>query len=667
MKKQPVDISCKSKHSLVHIGSLDSFDLTPGGIEAAGNILRYFETKDKTCLENAMKIYKGLIPVENFGGEYTALRWICTILLAPSPELTKDILSIPMIASWYNYLSENDFEKLKMYLQYKYHFKEIPKNDKEADDMLRFLEDLILFSNPDREHWEKTKKILRKLRIDRGLTIADVGCGSGYFTFKFADLVGPTGKVYGIEINPLHLDYLRGYINKYNIQNVEIVESKSDCIGLESGVKVDLVFSCSLFHVLYAVFWEENRKTFIESIDNALNPDGALIVMDNDLVEDGTLPYHGPYIAKDLLISQLYYYGFKLAKTVQVTKQRYALVFKKCEVEKMEDRTDLSRGVVSAMSGVSLAKYILGDTTRKPKYSALGQNAAKLFLRALNDKTPENIEAAKTVYEEIIPFDRIGDEYTAFSWFCDYLKGDGQLRSQMLADPLAKEFFEYFAGNDFKLLKEYIQHRYDLLDDNECTMDHDDVMKYFEYSVFNNPARERWEKTSQMLGSLNIKPGEIIADVGCGNGYFTYRFANLVGPSGKVYATEINKDALSYVESMRERYDLNIVPVVSTLNDAKLPSNQFDKIYMCSMYHAVYVSSIEFVKDEFIDSIKKALKDDGKLIIVDNHYPADGMPEHIARGIDRRLVIIQLGHYGFKLTDENQFIPQRYILTFQKN
>ncbi|MCL2813397.1 MAG: methyltransferase domain-containing protein [Oscillospiraceae bacterium] len=666
MKIRPVDIACKSKHSLVHIGSLDSFDLTPGGIDAARNILRYFDTQDKSCLENAMRAYDRLIPTENFGGEYTALRWICMILLAPSPKLTKHFFDEPTVKGWYDYLSENDFEKLKTYLEYKYHFKPLSPKDTTNTRMFRFLEDFILFSNPDRERWEKTRKILRKLRIDYGLTIADVGCGSGYFTFKFANMVGSSGKVYGIEINSLHLDYLRKFVRNNKIKNVEIVESNSDGIGLSPDVKADIVFSCSLFHVLYAVFKEEDRFAFMKSIKNTLNPDGALIIMDNDLVTDGNLPYHGPYIAKDLLVSQLYYYGFKLVKKVQVTKQRYALIFKQCEVVSMEDNTNLGKGIISAMSGVSLVKYALADATPEERYTENGRDAAGLFIRALTDKTPDSIDATIAAYEKIIPNERIGDEYTAFVWFCEYLKADEQARSQMTADPLVKEYFDYLSENDFALLKEYLLNRYELLPDKGHTMEKVDLMNIGEHIAFNNPARERWEKTNQMLDCINIKPGEIIADVGCGSGYFTYKFANLTGPSGKVYATEINKDALSYVESLRDKYNLNIIPVVSALNDAKLPDGQFDKIYMCSMYHAVYVASIEFVKDGFIGSIKTALKDDGKLIVVDNEITREGVPDYHGSGIDRRLAISQLEHYGFRLTDEKQFIPQRYILIFQK-
>ena len=684
--KRPVDIFSKSKHSLVHIGSLDSFDLTKGGIEAAANIMRYFETQDKKYLKESVYIYETLIPTENFGGEYTALRWICNLLMAPSPEEAKTFLNEPSVVSWHEYLRENDYKKLKEYINYKYHFLEVSHETdegREAGRNLRFLEDFILFSNPDRERWEQTEQILNKLRIAPGLTIADVGCGSGYFTFKFADMVGPDGKIYGIEINPMHLDYLRRYVDNNNIENVEIVESTTNGIGLSPDVSVDVVFSCSLFHVLYAVFDDDSRRLFLESISKALAPGGALIVMDNDLVDEGNLPYHGPYIAKDLLISQLYYYGFKLVKTVQITKQRYALSFEKSDSRpgKTTDMTDIQNGIITATDEVSLINYALADAAPIIKYTEGGKQAAELFLHALIDKQAGSIDDAIAAYERIIPNERIGDEYTAFVWFCEYLKADEQERRQLISDLLVKEYYDYLAKDDYILLKRYLIMRYELegysdiapdrhaeqnTDKTQSMDDMDDMININEYIAFNNPARERWEKTSLMLDVVDAKPGETVADVGCGSGYFTYKFANMVGPSGRVYATELNEAALSYVEKIRDRYNLNIEPVVSAMNDVKLPAAEFDKIFMCSMYHAVYVSSIEFVKDAFIDSIKTALKDDGKLIIVDNDVKRAGLPEYYGSAIDKRLVISQLIHYGFRLTDEKQFIPQRYILVFQK-
>jgi hypothetical protein len=86
---------------------------------------------------------------------------------------------------------------------------------------------------------------------------------------------------------------------------------------------------CSLYHIIYTTLTEEVKDRFVNSLKTALKPDGRLVIVDNAVVTQGTLPYHGPHIAKELIIGQLYYYGFDLAEQYQFIPQRYVLVFKK--------------------------------------------------------------------------------------------------------------------------------------------------------------------------------------------------------------------------------------------------------------------------------------------------------------------------------------------------
>jgi len=94
-----ITLDIRSKASVIHIGSLDSFDITEGGKAAAGEILDYLETGNAESLKRAIDIYDDVIPNENFGGEYTALQWICRLFLAPEDKRI-DFLSHPLVASW---------------------------------------------------------------------------------------------------------------------------------------------------------------------------------------------------------------------------------------------------------------------------------------------------------------------------------------------------------------------------------------------------------------------------------------------------------------------------------------------------------------------------------------------------------------------------------------
>jgi len=693
-----ITLNIRSKASIIHIGSLDSFDITEGGKEAARKILDYLENGNEESLKFAIDIYESIIPNENFGGEYTALQWICRLFLVPK-KVRMQFLSHPMVASWFNLLVKDDFANLREYLKRKYHFIENEKDDAEAKVKLRFLEDFILFNNPDRERWDKLVENFKSLNLREGDSIIDFGCGPGYFTFKFADIVGEKGYVYGIETNKQHISFVKDYIKKYQINNVDIFEYQPDGWGLKNSTKVDAVFMCSLYHILYAVFTDGERDLFIENIKNYLKEDGRLIIVDNALVESEELPYHGPYISRDLIISQLWHYGFELITHYQFTPQRYILEFKLSTTpQKISDPSvsipamftdEKSTNVIRVTSPSSLIRYRMIGTSSQG-YTLLGKKAARLFYAALEKKDTASVETALKAYEELIPKERIGDEYTVFEWFCNYLLASKEQQTQMLGDKFDAEYFHYLATDDFALLKKYVKIKYDLAkpdpevpstdDEFANKRIHDIVYEYSgnevsfdqlnewnEFISFNNTNRESWEKTSEMLKYINIKDGDVVGDIGCGFGFFSFKFSQLVGKNGKVYSTEINKDALGYVEKINGKYELNIQTIQASLNDVCLPPDSVDTIFMCSMYHAVYIASIEFVKDEFIASLKKALKKGGRLVIVDNAItPPDVVPYH-GSGIAKELVISQLKYYGFSLVDSKQFIPQRYVLIFQQD
>src|SRR4029079_4007027 len=101
--------------------------------------------------------------------------------------------------------------------------------------------------------------------------------------------------------------------------------------------------------------------------------------------------------------------------------------------------------------------------------------------------------------------------------------------------------------------------------------------------------------------------------------YYTYKFSGLVGEGGRVFALDIGQDMLDYVGASAKRHGLkNITTIKSRLNDTMLPPDSTDVVFLCSLYHSAYVTSMEYVKDQFIESIKKALRKGGRLVIADN-------------------------------------------------
>ena len=116
MGNKAIAIHVEDQQSLIHLGSLDSFDITSGGKKCAQLILKYLKTGSKRALRKAVDNYEKLIPNENFGGEYTALEWLCRYFLAPD-EARSDLLMQPQSRSFYRMLCGNNHEKLIYYLK----------------------------------------------------------------------------------------------------------------------------------------------------------------------------------------------------------------------------------------------------------------------------------------------------------------------------------------------------------------------------------------------------------------------------------------------------------------------------------------------------------------------------------------------------------------------
>ena len=754
-------INVTSKSSLIHLGSLDSFDVTAGGKEAARNILDFLEKGDRAAAKNAITIYARIIPDENFGGEYTALQWLLECELAPEQVRNEEFLVDPFVRSFHDHLAANGWKFFREFIRSKYHLDEIPgaKVDPEASTRSRFMEDFILFANPRRESWEKTSKMIASLELKPGEKVADIGSGPGYFSFQFAKLVGPEGKVYAIDNNDDHLAYLKKVIAALHVPNVTPVMPREGNIGVPE--KVDLVYMCSLYHNLYAIMTDEERAEMIDSIQAIMKPGARFVLADNGPV-DGKLPYHGPYIARDLIIQQFSHLGFELVGTHQFIPQRYMLVFKmradaKKPGEKWPDAPKLSipagglivsdlrklpatPGIseivdgnpekIRVLSQRSLLRAQLPGTSTT--YSSAGRAAAEVMLDALRKKDSAKLKTARDLYATLIPKERIGDEYSALQWFCDYAITPEAERAKLIPNPLVADYVEFFAGDDFKKLTTYLKNKYVLeelkpkleelskreLDrqkglgviiaetlseiptnpriltatgnvnkggptalandksgeDNALPAPYplllldistETLIEWWEYLVFMNPRRGEWEHTDQMLGVLDIKPGQTVADVGSGAGYFTFKFSDMVGKTGTVLALDLVKDQLKNLDRSAALAGItNIKTVVSKENDSTLPENSIDMAFLCSLYHASYVNSLEYVKDGFVGSLRKALKPGGKLVVADNMPLSDKDGGYYGPRISKEMLIAQLTHYGFKFSSYAQFVPQRYVLIF---
>jgi ubiquinone/menaquinone biosynthesis C-methylase UbiE len=106
--------------------------------------------------------------------------------------------------------------------------------------------------------------------------------------------------------------------------------------------------------------------------------------------------------------------------------------------------------------------------------------------------------------------------------------------------------------------------------------------------VLEDPGRNAWQKPEEVMARLGLKPGETVADIGAGSGYFTVRLARAVGPSGRVYAVDIDQRMLEYIQQRAKKDHLeNIQTILADAHDPKLAPASVDLIFICDTLHHI--------------------------------------------------------------------------------
>jgi len=164
-----------------------------------------------------------------------------------------------------------------------------------------------------------------------------------------------------------------------------------------------------------------------------------------------------------------------------------------------------------------------------------------------------------------------------------------------------------------------------------------------------SPERDGWQRPNEVMEALGVRRGSVVADVGCGRGYFTFHLARRVGSEGKVYAEDIDKERLASVErEARERRLSQIEAVEGTADDPGLPAVGVDVVLVVNAYH-------EFRHYQaMLEGIFKALKPGGLLGLIDGSASPGSRRDSYARRhrIPEQIVREEALHAGFQFLGE---------------
>jgi ubiquinone/menaquinone biosynthesis C-methylase UbiE len=189
------------------------------------------------------------------------------------------------------------------------------------------------------------------------------------------------------------------------------------------------------------------------------------------------------------------------------------------------------------------------------------------------------------------------------------------------------------------------------------------VMGHQGASWLERPEREEEERTDLLLKELKLKPGDAVADVGAGSGYFSWRMAKVVGEKGKVYGVEIQQEFLDLLmENMRKRGVGEIVkPVLGTVQDPKLAENSCDLILLVDVYH-----EFDFPY-EMSRAMIKALKPGGRLVLVEYRGEDPAVPIKPLHKMTVAQVKKEMaGQAGVKFDELITSLPRQHVIVFKK-
>jgi ubiquinone/menaquinone biosynthesis C-methylase UbiE len=173
--------------------------------------------------------------------------------------------------------------------------------------------------------------------------------------------------------------------------------------------------------------------------------------------------------------------------------------------------------------------------------------------------------------------------------------------------------------------------------------------------------REQEEQPTRALQIMQIERGMTVADIGAGSGYFTERIARLVGPSGRVFASDIQRGMLDLIARRLAREAITNVTVIhGEPQNPRLPSSAIDLALMVDVYHELDAPQT------VLGHIRTALKPDGRLVLVEYKGEDPAIPILPSHKMTVAQARLELEAEGFVLVTANSSLPRQHVLIFKR-
>ena len=186
------------------------------------------------------------------------------------------------------------------------------------------------------------------------------------------------------------------------------------------------------------------------------------------------------------------------------------------------------------------------------------------------------------------------------------------------------------------------------------------VMSYEKADWLEREGREQLEKPEVVLDAMQLREGMTVAEIGAGTGFFSRRLGKAVGPTGKVYAEDIQPQMIDLLKQYAGKEGVrNVIPVLGTDTDPKLPVHGVDRVLLVDVYH-------EFQKpEEMLARIRDTLAPGGTVVLVEYRLEGDTASHiNIKHRMSVEQVLAEWNQAGFELANRIETLPAQHIFIF---
>jgi ubiquinone/menaquinone biosynthesis C-methylase UbiE len=174
-------------------------------------------------------------------------------------------------------------------------------------------------------------------------------------------------------------------------------------------------------------------------------------------------------------------------------------------------------------------------------------------------------------------------------------------------------------------------------------------------------SRQREEDCETLLAALNVKPGQTICDMGCGNGFYTLPLAKQTGAEGKVLAVDIQPEMLHMLDERAKAEGIEHIELITgTQTDPRLEPESVDLILLVDVYH-------EFSHPrQMLEAMRKALKPNGRIALAEFRLEDRNVPIKRLHKMSKKQILREYEANGFKLVEEFDKLPWQHLMFFSR-